>query len=94
MSYFKVIPELRDDLNLTKCEWLVFCLLLSYPQVTMSTKKIGDIVGYSKTNVKDALRRLQALNLINIESNKDNSSYKIKEVINPRQYDYYLGKSL
>lgn len=90
MSYFKLYPEIRIDLNLERHEWMTFCLILSYGKVMMSTAKMADVLGMSHSMVKRALKSLLDRQLISITNvSTPSGRCTIKEVVNREMYDYY-----
>lgn len=89
MSYFKLIPELKKDLNLNRCEWMLFCLILSYPKVMMTNERMAYCIGYGVTKTKKALHTLVERGLVNITGGYNDT---IKEVVMRDAYDCYLGK--
>lgn len=92
MSYFKLYPEIREDFNLTQIEWMVFCLILSFDKLTMSTPKIAKALGLGCTSVKAALKSLTEKGMITIESNTcSQGTYTVKRVVDKELYNYYIG---
>lgn len=91
MSYFKLIPELREELKLDRCEWMLLCLIISYPKVTLSNKRIGEILGYGETNIKLSLQNLVRRGLVKLVAVGGGANAKI--AVDKDQYDFYLGKS-
>lgn len=92
MSYFKVIPEIREELKLDRCEWLLLCLIISYPKVVMSNKKMANVIGYGETQVKTALQSLVRKGLVILQAAGGGVNTKI--AANRGRYDYYLGNSV
>lgn len=91
MSYFKLYPEIRRDFNLTQNEWLLFCLILSFGKLTMSTPKIASTLGIGRTSVKGALKSLTEKGMITIETSTcSQGTCTIKKVVDKELYDYYI----
>lgn len=92
MSYFKVIPELKEELNLDRCEWLLLCLIISYPKVTMSNQKMANVLSYGRSQICEALKKLVDRGLVNLIPAGGGNNIKV--AANREQYDYYLGNTI
>lgn len=88
MSYFRVIPEIREEYHLDICEWLLFCLILNYPTVTMSAEGMGKRIGFKRVRVQRALTKLRQLGLVGVI---DKGECKLEKfIIDKERFEKYL----